>query len=165
MKYISLILFTVALVWTWNLVHKEPAISFETHSGIQEKLAVLISETIKAKRPTATDVLIEKVWTETLNPGKVKAVFVYSFKEANDEGSTSSQIKGEGILERQEDDGSGNDRWVLTKVQTSSDAVQFEDATIITGSANAPVTEEPPAAETPAAPETEQTPAPATENK
>jgi hypothetical protein len=145
MKYISLILFTVALVWTWNLVHKEPAISFVTHSGIKEKLAVLISETVKAKKPTATEVLIEKVWTETLSPEKVKAFFVYSFKEPAGEGLASSKIQGEGLLERQEDDGSGNDRWVLTKVQTSSDAIQFEEATIITGNPNAPETEEAPA--------------------
>jgi hypothetical protein len=150
MKYISLILFTVALVWTWNLVHKEPAISFETHSGIQEKLAVLISETIKAKRPTATEVLIEKIWTEVLSPGKVKAFFVYSFKEPTQEGMTNSQIKGEGFLERQDDDGSGNDRWVLTKVKTSSDSIQFEEATIITGSKSGAPTEEPPATEPPA---------------
>lgn len=132
MKYLSLLLFIAALAWTWNLVHTESDISFETHSGIQEKLAALITDTIKARRPHATDILIEKVWTEVLSPQKVKAFFVYSFKDASEEsGPVSSQIQGEGILERQSDDGSGNDRWILTKVQTSSDAIQFEEAAVI----------------------------------
>lgn len=125
----------MALAWTWNLVHNESPVSFETHSGIQEKLAVLISETIKAKRPAATDILIEKVWTEALNGERVKAFFVYSFKDQSEEsGVISTQIQGEGLLERQADDGSGNDRWVLTKVQTTNDAIQFDEATIVTGS-------------------------------
>jgi len=161
MKYISLILFTVALVWTWNLVHSDSDISFETHSGIQEKLAVLISETIQAKRPQATDIMIEKIWTEVLSSAKVKAFFIYSFKDQTEEsGPVTSQIRGEGILERQGDDGSGNDRWVLTKVQTSSDAIQFDDATIVTGSPTGSTTEEAPPAATEAPMSTPATPTP-----
>lgn len=151
MKYISLILFTVALAWTWNLVHTESDISFETHSGIQEKLAVLISDTIKAKRPQASDILIEKIWTEVMSGEKVKAFFVYSFKDQTEEsGTVTSQIRGEGILERQGTDDEGNDKWVLTKVQTSSDAIQFDDATIVTSSPDESTTEAAPSTETPA---------------
>lgn len=157
MKYLSLILFTAALAWTWNLVHNDSDISFETHSGIQEKLALLISDTIVAKRPNATDILIEKVWTEVLSPEKVRAFFVYSFKDQSEEaGLVSTQIQGEGILERQADDGSGNDRWVLTKVQTSNDVIQFNEATIVTASPDGSETvDEPTATET-----LEQAPAP-----
>jgi hypothetical protein len=146
MKYISLLIFTVALAWTWNLVHSQSDISFETHSGIQEKLAALITETIKAKRPAASDIVIEKIWTEVLSSQQVKAFFVYSFKDNSESGPVTSQIRGEGLLERQPEDEAGNDRWVLTKVQASSDAITFDDATIITGSINgtgeaAPATE------------------------
>jgi hypothetical protein len=153
MKYISLILFIVALSWTWHLVHTDAPVSFETHSGIQEKLATLISDTIKTKRPTATDIVIQKIWTEVETADKVKAFFVYSFKDNSDSGPVTSEIKGEGLLEHQATDAEGNDRWVLTKVHTSSDAIQFDDATVITGSATGSTTETP-----------EATPAP-TENK
>lgn len=135
MKYVSLVIFTVALAWTWHLVHSDSPISFETHSGIQEKLANLIVDTIKTKRANATDITIQKIWTEVINADKVKAFFVYSFKDASESGSVTSEIRGEGLLEHQGEDAEGNDRWVLTKVQTSSDAIQFDDATIITGSA------------------------------
>ncbi len=138
MKYFSLIIFAVLLSWTWHLVHRNNAVSFETHAGIQEKMAELISTTVQAKRPAATNIIIEKIWTEVMDDRKVKAFFVYSFKEAKGEsGPVSSQIKGDGILERQPDDGSGQDHWTLTKVQTTGDSVQFDEATLITGSASA----------------------------
>lgn len=145
MKYLSLIVFVVALAWTWHLVHSSNPVSFETHSGIQEKLATLISETIQAKRPTATDIVIRKIWTENMSPtgDRVKAFFVYAFKDNSGEaGPITSEIRGEGFLERQPDDGSGNDRWVLTKVFTSSDSIQFDDATIVTASPNGSSTSE-----------------------
>jgi hypothetical protein len=141
MKYISLIIFTIALAWTWHLVHSEHDISFETHSGIQEKLAALIMDTIKAKRPSASEVVIEKIWTEVLSAEKVKAFFVYSFKDVSESGPVNSEIQGEGLLERKNDAGDDQDHWVLTQVHTTNDAIQFEDATIVTGSENSTDTE------------------------
>lgn len=132
MKYLALIVFAVALAWTWNIVHKDPQVSFETHSGIQEKLSILINDTIKAKKPTATDIVVENVWTEIVGENKVKAHFLYSFKEPTDAGVITSQIKGETTLERQPDDGSGLDRWQLGKVQTTSDAIVFDDGLLVT---------------------------------
>lgn len=166
MKYISLVLFVVALGWTWHLVHSESPVSFETHSGIQEKLAQLITDTIKAKRTGASDIVVQKIWTEVINKEKVKAFFVYSFKDSSESGVVSSEIRGEGLLEHQGLDEAGNDRWVLSKVQTSSDAIQFEDAMIITGfSQDEPAAAEATPAATPAAPEAPATGAPAPEKQ
>jgi hypothetical protein len=151
MKYISLLLFTFALGWTWHLVHSDSPISFETHSGIQEKLATLIVDTIKAKRSSASDIVIQKMWTEVISPEKVKAFFVYSFKDVSESGGTvTSEIKGEGLLEHQGEDAEGNDRWVLSKVHTSNDAIQFEEATLITNGPNDTSAESKPNSEAPA---------------
>jgi hypothetical protein len=160
MKYLSLVIFGAALAWTWSLVHSSGPISFETHSGIQEKLAQLISDTIQTKRPNATEIVIQKIWTEslTVKGDKVRAAFEYSFKDnSGAAGLITSDIKGEGILERQPEDGSGNDRWVLTKVHTSSDSIQFDEAMIVTPGAETPETPEsaPAAPANPAAPSKE----------
>lgn len=132
MKYLALIVFAAALIWTWNIVHTDPNVSFETHSGIQEKLAVLITDTVKAKKPSASDVVVERVWTELLGPGKVKAFFIYSYKDQTAEGAINSTIRGESYLERQDNDGSGFDRWSLVKVNTTSDAIVFDEGMIVT---------------------------------
>lgn len=133
MKYLSLLIFAVFLSWTWNLIHQEPSISFETHAGIQEKLAQLIQQTVLAKKPTATEIRIQKIWTEPQGDDKVMAHFIYSFQEPDTNGKTlTSQITAQGLLEKAADDGSGLDRWNLSKVQTTNDAVSFEDGLSIT---------------------------------
>lgn len=133
MKYLSLIIFVVLLAWTWNLIHREPIISFETHAGIQEKLAQLIQQTVLSKKPQATDIRIQKIWTEPQGADKVQAHFVYSFEEPDTNGKNlTNQITAQGLLEKQADDGSGLERWSLTKVQTTNDAVTFEDGLYVT---------------------------------
>lgn len=132
MKYLSVLIFTGALIWSWNQIHGTPKISFETHAGIQEKLMELIVQTIKNKKPEATNVQIEKIWTEILEPNRVNAHFAYSYVENSGEGVVTSKITGQGQLERQPDDGSGLDHWVLSQVKTSSDAIVFEDGLIVT---------------------------------
>jgi hypothetical protein len=135
MKYPSSLLgvvaFVVALVWTWNVVHGVPEVGFETHSGIQEKLSELIVETIKSNKSTATDIHIDKLWTELISPEKMKAFFVYSYHEQGEAGPLTNTIKGEGWLERQPEDDSGTDRWSLTKVRTTNDSVIFEDGLLV----------------------------------
>lgn len=147
MKYLSVLFFTCALAWTWSIVHSKSEISFETHSGIQEKLAIIIQETVKAKKPTASDIVVEKIWTEVIATGKVRASFVYAFKDASEQGLISTKIHGQAVLDRKETSEDGNDQWTLSQFQTSSDAIEFDDATIVTGNPNsnenaAPVEEE-----------------------
>lgn len=132
MKYLSLVLFTAALIWTWNVIHGQAQVSQETHSGIQEKLAVLIGDKIKTKLPEAKDIIVERIWTELVNTGKVKAYFIYSFKNTTDAGTIMNKIEGEAILEQKPDDGSGLDHWTLTRMRSTSDALAFEEPLVIT---------------------------------
>lgn len=132
MKYLGVLSFIFLASWTWNIVHTDSEVNFETHSGIQLKLGALIEETIKTRKPESTDIKIEKIWTEFINKSKVKAYFIYSFKDNDQSGITSTTIQGEGLLERQKDDGSGVDRWSLTHVRTTNDAVVFEEGLVVT---------------------------------
>lgn len=132
MKIWGVVFFILALAWTWNVIHSTPSVSFETHAGIQDKMASLILTEVQRKRPTATDVRVKNIWTELMSPGKVKAHFSYSFKDKSSEGKiTDSTIQGEGILERQSGDTTGNERWTLTQVKTNSDNIVFTDNLVI----------------------------------
>jgi hypothetical protein len=133
MKYLSVIFFTISLVWTWNVIHSKSDVSFETHSGIQEKLGGLIRDSILAKKPTATEITIEKIWTEKLTKDKVKASFIYSYKDNSEEGVVTTRIAGQGYLEKKPDEGDSN-HWILTDFATTSDNIEFNDATLVTGS-------------------------------
>jgi hypothetical protein len=133
MKYLSVLAFLLLLAWTWNVIHTDQAISFETHAGIQEKLAQVIQQTILNKKPNASGVRIQRLWTEPEGNDKVLANFVYTFQEPDSNGKTvTSQITGHGLLEKQTDDGSGMDRWSLKEVKTTGDSIVFEDGLMVT---------------------------------
>ncbi len=136
MKYLSVIVFAVLLTSTWYIINSEAAVPLETHAGIQARMSQLIVDTVKAKKPSATNIEIQQLWTEPYGSGtpvRVKAHFTYRFTEPSaDNGNVSSVIEGEGLLEKKGDDESGFDRWTLTDVKTNNDAVIFEQALVIT---------------------------------
>lgn len=149
-KLISLVIFIAAMAWTWNIIHTADAVGFETHSGIQEKLAELIGNTLVTKKPQAKDLLIRRLWTESLGDNKIRAVFAYSFTEpAADGGEEIEQvIEGEAVLYRGVSEDAEVDQWTLQSVKTTNDVVVFTEGSMIT-----------PGDETPAA-ETSPTPTP-----
>lgn len=138
MKYLSVVVFVGLMSWTWTKIHGEAPVSFETHAAIQNKLAVMLQEAIQAKKPTALGLVVERVWTEDMSNGQVKAHFVYSFRETSDPSlsatlnAAKTQVRGEGLLERLPDDGSGFDRWNLTEIKTTNNSVLFEEDLILT---------------------------------
>lgn len=138
-KIVSLVIFSAALFWTWNLIHSSPAVGFETHSGIQEKLAVLIKQTVLEKKPQAKDLKITRLWTESMGENKVRAVFAYEFSDLMESGDTTEQIvEGEAILFREPQDESAMDRWTLQSVRTTNDIVTFSEGLIVTPEAELP---------------------------
>lgn len=163
-KIVSLVVFTAALAWTWNIINSTPAIGFETHVGIQEKLTDLIRQTIVTKRPHAKEIVINKLWTEPVNENKVHAVFSYQFTELNPETQeeTFQIIDGEADLHRELSEVDGVDKWVLQSVKTTNDAVVFTEGSVITNETpNNDRTLAPPTGTTPlhpGAPQTAPTP-------
>jgi len=162
MKYMSVVVFAAIMSWTWFVINSEPAVSMETHVGIQSKLAALIEESIQKQKPEARDFKIESMWTEALTPeGKVqiRAHFSYRFTEPTqtlDEtgkaGETTSTIGGEALLEKQSalagagsESGTdaGLDTWAIVEKKFTSDAITFNDALLIkTGDTPEPATPE-----------------------
>lgn len=141
-KIMSLIVFTAALFWTWNIIHSTAAVGFETHSGIQEKLAFLIQQTVMEKKPTAKNFKIKRLWTESLSETKVRAVFAYEFSEPSEGGgdTTEQTVEGEAVLFREPQDESKLDRWTLQSVRTTNDIITFNEGLVVTPGAEIPET-------------------------
>jgi hypothetical protein len=140
MKLFGFVFFLSLSIWTWNVIHAVPDISFETHASIQEKLSEMILESLRVKKPEASDLQIQKMWTETLAPGRMKAHFSYSFKEDSAQtGSTWSSVDGNGILELGErSPETGDEKWILSRVQIQGDSVKFEDSLVIEAKVSTP---------------------------
>ncbi len=132
-KIVSLGVFIAALIWTWNVIHTSEAIGFETHSGIQMQLATIIQNTLTAKKPDAKDLVITRLWTESLGDNKVRAIFAFKFSEPVIENEILEQvIEGEAILYRKPSEDPEVDQWELQSVKTTNDIVVFSEGSTIT---------------------------------
>ncbi|WP_413943538.1 hypothetical protein [Bdellovibrio sp. HCB-162] len=146
-KIVSLVVFIAALVWTWNVIHTTDAVGFETHSGIQAKLAELIKNTLSVKKPNAKELTITRLWTESLGENKVRAVFAYKFIDTSEGGEALEQvIEGEALLHREPSEDSAVDKWTLQSVKTTNDIVVFTEGSTLTPGEEAPAPEQTPAA-------------------
>jgi hypothetical protein len=123
MKYLSVVLFALLMVWTWVIIHRDASVSFETHAGIQSKISQIILDTVRNKKPQASEVSVINVWTELTGQNSLKAHFSYKYRD----GDTQSEVKGEGLLERQSEE-----KWKLSEVKTTSDSISFDQPMIIT---------------------------------
>lgn len=156
-KLFSFVIFAALLIWTWKIVHRETNLGFETHAGIQAQLEQMIQAAVMAKKPTASDFKMEKLWTEPMTANKVKAHFSYSFKDNETPPNTVEQnIQGEAVLYREApqmttsaEDAGKADRWVLQSIKTTSDSIIFSEGALLDADAsttpaeNAPTTANP----------------------
>lgn len=131
-KILSLIIFIILLAGTWALVHSTDSVSFETHSGIQTKLADLITQNLRTKKPNAKDLQIVKLWTEAMGDNKVRAVFAYKFIDGAGEVAAEQMVEGEAILHREPAEDPATDKWALQNVKTTNDSVNFTEGVLIT---------------------------------
>ena len=147
MKIFSVALFAAAMVWSWELIHSASIVSLDTHSGIQERMSSLIEKTILAKKPTAENIKVIKLWTENMTDNKVKAIFTYKFTEKTTENlPIENEISGEAVLHREPSNQTNVDQWVLQSVRTTNDTLEFSEGTVLTPTPGPDETEGEPAA-------------------
>lgn len=136
MKYMSTIIFALCLAWSWNIVHKESSVSFQTHAALQTKLAEIIATTIKQLKPSSDNFAIKTLWTETLSSDQVKAHFTYKFDEVDTAGElVGSEINGEAILQKDVSVANQTQHWTLVNVKTNTGSLNFRDGITITPTA------------------------------
>jgi hypothetical protein len=132
-KYVSMIFFMTLLGWSWGIVHSSPKISFETHAGIQEKLADLIKKAVQERKPDATELSIDQLWTEIISETSLKAHFSYSYKNASEDGRVNSSIRGFVLLNKvlEPTETEENETWKVAEVKTTNNALVFEEGLLI----------------------------------
>lgn len=134
MKYISTLIFGVALAGSWNLVHRDSPINFETHASIQLKLVDVIRQSVMEIKPAAQNVEILNLATEPVNEHTVKAYFTYKFQEPEAETGelTEQTISGEATLRRNKGADPNEDHWTMENVSTKTGEMTFKNGIVIT---------------------------------
>ncbi len=132
-KIISPLVLAALLIWTWQVIHTPSAIGFETHSGVQIKLAELIGNTLQSKKPEAENLRIVKIWTSPVSENKIRAVFTYSFLEPDEQGGSAEKfIQGEAMLHREPTEDPTIDKWILQSIETELESLNFTDGSVVT---------------------------------
>lgn len=134
MKYLSVVVLVGLMTWTWRLVHRESAISQQIHVGIQQDLRRIITDYIQKNLPNSEDLRFERFWTEALSKDKVKAAFLYSFKEnSQSHGPTRVQIDGYAILNRDKNDSNAEkESWSFDELYILNNQIEFQQPLTIT---------------------------------
>ncbi len=140
MKLISFFIFIAAFVWTWSLLTTKSTIGIDVHAGIQSKLAVMIEDAIKAKRPNSTNFELNKIYTEKIDDNKIKAYFTYKYNDSLEDQEKSQQtISGQAILNRSLSEDPNIQKWIIQSVKTDTNAIEFKEGLVISSDENAPV--------------------------
>ncbi len=101
MKIISVLVFGLALVGSWSLIHARRPIAESVHIGIQNDLKRVISEYIQNQLPNSQNLQFTRFWTETIKKDRVKAYFVYSFDDLTESGEpATTEIEGTALLNK-----------------------------------------------------------------
>ena len=126
MKFISLFVFIFSLWMTWHLTYSESSTPFVVHASLQAEVERLISEFVIKQRPNATDIRFLRIWTETINPQKVKVSFEYAFVDPMPDGeATEQRLQGSAILNRMEKTADAPDQWSLGEVAADTQTLIF----------------------------------------
>lgn len=149
-KLLSLFIFVGAFVWTWSLFNAKNAIGIDVHAGIQSKLALLIQDAVKAKKPNSSNFQLNQIYTEKMDDNKIQAFFTYKFTDVlTDDEKTEQTISGQAILNRALSEDPNVQKWTIQSVKTNTNGVEFKEGLVITSEGKAP----------------SEVPAPATEEK
>lgn len=135
MKIVSVLFFALALTGTWMLAHANKPVADSVHVGIQNDLKRIITEYVQKNLPESKNLRFTKFWTETLNKGKVKAYFVYSFEDSTEEGEPAEvEIDGSAILNKV-DETAESSTWSFDELQILDTKVSFNEPIQITSRA------------------------------
>lgn len=66
MKYISLIIVLVLMIWTWSLATNERAFPLEAHKIVESKVEADIREFIQKRYPSTSDIYCQRLYTENV---------------------------------------------------------------------------------------------------
>ena len=132
MKIVSVVVFTLALIGSWALVHAKKPVAESVHAGIQSDLRNIITEYVQQNVPESQNIRFEKLWTEALSKDRVEAKFVYSFEDVDANGEpVVVEITGTALLNKAEESAEMV-VWNLDELRILGNTVNFTEPIQIT---------------------------------
>lgn len=146
MKVISVIVLICAMIWSWTQFNSKSTLSTQTHAELQSKLAILIEETLKTKKPNSSDFELKQMFTTAVNQQIVSAQFSYKYKDvlsAEEKESIEQIISGTAILEKAPTETGATQKWIVQSVKTNQESIEFSEGMVVTAGDTSTASETP----------------------
>lgn len=136
MKIVSVLVFAAAMLGSWIVVHGKKPVAESVHAGIQSDLRQIIADYIQKNRPDSKNLVFQRFWTETINPNKVRALFLYSFEDKTESGEMAEvTLEGSAILNKTEETPEVI-TWSFDELKVLGNSVNFTEPIQITAGEN-----------------------------
>lgn len=136
-RLLSFFMFVAAFLWTWYLFNSRNSIGVDIHAGIQSKLAILIEETIKNKKPNSSGFQLLKIYTEKIDDSRISAKFAFQYDETlSDSDTTTQKLTGEAILNKGLSENPEIQKWIVQSVKTNASNLEFREGLVISSDMN-----------------------------
>ncbi|MCB0415331.1 MAG: hypothetical protein KDD50_13430 [Bdellovibrionales bacterium] len=100
MKFLNILLLLIVLTFTWKSFTGGMIVPEDVHVDLQDGIKKIITNYISEELPSADNIVFHKFWSESLGENKVKASFVYSFEDMDQDGKSRTMIEGYAILNK-----------------------------------------------------------------
>lgn len=144
MKYISVFVLVLILVFSWRTSQSKGNVPFDVHVTIQSELETFIKDYITTELPSAKDIHFHRLWTEEMPDQRLKASFEYSFSDASVTDMPKATLAGTAVLSKNTADAAGG--WSLDEVTINNEVIEFKERDVAPTEATEP--DNRPAAET-----------------
>jgi hypothetical protein len=136
-KLFSFIIFIIAFIWSWTLFNQKNSIGVDVHAGIQIKLARLIEETIKSKKPSSSAYELLSISTEKIDDHRIKATFSFKYDEnLNDIDKTTQILTGDATLNKGLSENPEIQKWIIQSIKTNAAQLEFQEGLVISSDGN-----------------------------
>ena len=118
------------MYWSWHLFHGDTVgISESTHIQLQEEFQKELAELVVKQNPEAFSIKIEKFWTRTLDPSRVRAFFEISYKESGLETEIDVLKKGttDLVLSKEEEN---TQYWNAETLSIDGQVIEFSEGIV-----------------------------------
>ena len=131
MKYLAAAFILAAMAWTWSLSRSDRAFDLADHKEVETQVKTIITRYVKEKRPAATDVVFQQLFTETIKAGsEMRANFRYRIEEPMGAEDATSEVF-EGAVRLGSKDGGKTWDWLGEDVKAPS--IEFQKGAQVLG--------------------------------
>lgn len=143
MAFVNTLILLVLLAWSWVFTTTPLKIGEDVHLTIQSDIQKIIVDYLKEKNPNLKTINFDRLWTEAVDENQVKAHFIYSYTDENQNNETAKvTLEGFAVLNKDVDISNKEmEQWNFEELHLLNNVIEFTSPIQITSDEEPPVNE------------------------